>query len=831
MKQKLFRMGVFAVTAASVLAGCSDEWGFSGKGTGSIAPMVGIDTKVVSSVEDAPGSRAEGELTAGDLSLRLVKTDGSKSYELGTLASFDASQQFPTGAYTVEAYYGDPEAEGFDTPAYKGSQDITIVDGGTTEVGLTATMANAMVSLTYSEAFQGYMTDWSATVNSVAYAKDETRPVYVAPGDVRISVSFTKPNGKSATIALDPVKAEARYHYHVNVDVNGGEASSAVINVTFDENFATENVDIDISDEILSAPVPTIEADGFTAGEAVTAVSGMTFDGKLTMNIIALAGIKDVTMTTASEYLTGRGWPATVSLLNPGSALSTLQSFGLSTLGLWNKPGEMAVIDFTGVIPFLKAVEGDNSNVFTVTVTDKYSRVSEPLELRVNVEGVQLTLFQEDTYENPGQDLQIGLDYNGSDVMNNVRIEYVNNYAGGLWAELPIKAVTEDTKSRASKRYLVTVTIPATHTGDLKLRAKCADVISAELKVAGVPFAVEVDDNDIFATRGTLHIVPSKDNTGEEIRYADAEVEVSADGADYKTVAATRNGEYFSFSGLTPGRTNLVRVKIGNMHSAPAEVAAEQDLQIPNGNLDADVTVAASAGDWKNIVFQGWGTNNAMTTSQPTGSGWGAASNNKLCKAISGTEQTTDAHAGKAALIRTVGWGGTNTATGDKGTSGDCKYTDPGLLHLGATRTTRPSGYGENDNKTNSTSTGPISTDDLDCGIDFASRPSSLTFWYKYSPKNSADKGSIEVWFKDAAGNVITSAGMLLDATGDYTQKTITFDFANKAKCAKMYVKFLSSYDMEYVKRTNDNFSGPGFAGSKPFMGSQLYIDDIELTY
>ncbi len=831
MKQKLFRMGVFAVTAASVLAGCSDEWGFSGKGTGSIAPMVGIDTKVVSSVEDAPGSRAEGELTAGDLSLRLVKTDGSKSYELGTIASFDASQQFPTGAYTVEAYYGDPEAEGFDTPAYKGSQDITIVDGGSTEVGLTATMANAMVSLTYSEAFRGYMTDWSATVNSVTYAKDETRPVYVAPGDVRISIAFTKPNGKSATIALDPVKAEARYHYHVNVDVNGGEASSAVINVTFDENFATENVDIDISDEILSAPAPTIEADGFTAGEAVTAVSGMTFDGKLTMNIIALAGIKDVTMTTASEYLTGRGWPETVSLLNPGSALSTLQSFGLSTLGLWNKPGEMAVIDFTGVIPFLKAVEGDNSNVFTVTVTDKYSRVSEPLELRVDVEGVQLALLQEDTYENPGQDLQVALDYNGSDVMNNVRIEYMNNYAGGLWAELPIKAVTEDTKSRASKRYLVTVTIPATHTGDLKLRAKCADVISAELKVAGVPFAVEVDDNDIFATRGTLHIVPSKDNTGEEIRYADAEVEVSADGADYKTVAATRNGEYFSFSGLTPGRTNLVRVKIGNMHSAPAEVAAEQDLQIPNGNLDADVTVAASAGDWKNIVFQGWGTNNAMTTSQPTGAGLGTASNNKLCKAISGTEQTTDAHAGKAALIRTVGWGGTNTATGSKGTSGDCKYTDPGLLHLGATRTTRPSGYGENDNKTNSTSTGPISTDDLDCGIDFASRPSSLTFWYKYSPKNSADKGSIEVWFKDAAGNVIASAGMLLDATGEYTQKTINFDFSNKAKCAKMYVKFLSSYDMEYVKRTNDNFSGPGFAGSNPFMGSQLYIDDIELTY
>lgn len=820
MKQKLFRMGVFAVTAASVLAGCSDEWGFSGKGTGSIAPMVGIDTKVVSSVEDAPGSRAEGELTAGDLSLRLVKTDGSKSYELGTLASFDASQQFPTGAYTVEAYYGDPEAEGFDTPAYKGSQDITIVDGGTTEVGLTATMANAMVSLTYSEAFQGYMTDWSATVNSVAYAKDETRPVYVAPGDVRISVSFTKPNGKSATIALDPVKAEARYHYHVNVDVNGGEASSAVISVTFDENFATENVDIDISDEILSAPVPTIEADGFTAGEAVTAVSGMTFDGKLTMNIIALAGIKDVTMTTASEYLTGRGWPATVSLLNPGSALSTLQSFGLSTLGLWNKPGEMAVIDFTGVIPFLKAVEGDNSNVFTVTVTDKYSRVSEPIELRVNVEGVQLTLFQEDTYENPGQDLQIGLDYNGSDVMNNVRIEYVNNYAGGLWAELPIKAVTEDTKSRASKRYLVTVTIPATHTGDLKLRAKCADVISAELKVAGVPFAVEVDDNDIFATRGTLHIVPSKDNTGEEIRYADAEVEVSADGADYKTVAATRNGEYFSFSGLTPGRTNLVRVKIGNMHSAPAEVAAEQDLQIPNGNLDADVTYDGSESNWENVVFPGWGTNNAMTTSS-RGLTYKYAYN-----AISGTKQVSGAdeiHSGKAAIISTQGWGSENRAT--FGINGLNDYIDAGLLHLGATRTNRPSSH--------TGMTGPISTSDLDCGIAFSSRPSAVTFWHKYVKKNGSDYGIAKAFVYDAAGNVLASGEARL-SSGSYTQTTINLNYAaGAAKAAKLYVCFLSTHDESFLVKNTNYIDGPGFGNLArgQYSGSRLYIDEVELTY
>lgn len=38
---------------------------------------------------------------------------------------------------------------------------------------------------------------------------------------------------------------------------------------------------------------------------------------------------------------------------------------------------------------------------------------------------------------------------------------------------------------------------------------------------------------------------------------------------------------------------------------------------------------------------------------------------------------------------------------------------------------------------------------------------------------------------------------------------------------------------MEYLKRTNDNFSGPGRANLSrgTYMGSQLYIDDIELIY
>ena len=213
-----------------------------------------------------------------------------------------------------------------------------------------------------------------------------------------------------------------------------------------------------------------------------------------------------------------------------------------------------------------------------------------------------------------------------------------------------------------------------------------------------------------------------------------------------------------------------------------------------------------------------------MTTSQ--------GSDYAYCR-ISGTIQTTDAHSGNAALIRSVGWGSGNTATGSKGSSGKCKYTDAGMLHLGANRTGSQHRGDTEFSQSSSTSHGSILTDDLDCGKPFASRPSGVSFWYKYSPKNSSDCGLAEVQVLDAAGKVIASGTLALASTSTYTQKTINLDYATATKAAGIYVKFMSTNSAQFLVRTDSNFSGPGFANLSrgTFMGSQLYIDDVELIY
>ncbi|MEZ3577933.1 MAG: DUF4493 domain-containing protein [Muribaculaceae bacterium] len=824
MKQKTAIIGLSMISLAALAPSCSEEAGGFGSGEGRIMPTVNIDTEAVTS---RAMSRAEvTDVTKDDLSLRIAKKDGSFQKTWDKLADFDTKQTFSVGEYTVEAFYGDPSNEGFEKPAFAGSQAISVADGQTTQVALTATPANAMFTLDYSEAFKNYMQAYSAeyvtATNTIAVPADETRPVYVAPGQVTLNVEATTPASTKANFKVATVTAEAGYNYMVHVDVNGGETGSATLVVTFDESLATETVEIDLSEELLSAPAPALTANGFDPASQIEFIAGFGTDAKPTMNIIAMAGLKSVTMRTESASLIAKGWPAEVELLNNRDA--KVVELGLSAIGLWKQPDKMAVIDFSGVLANIAANADNPVSTFSVTVTDALNRVSDPLTLTVRAESPNLVLNKLDNYV-PGENLRVSLEFNGTaqQVRDLVKFSYVHA-ASGMQRNLEI--VDIEAASRAMNSYIVTITTPTLDEA-LALTASCGGV-SSKCTVDQANFKIAGNDNDTYATHAYV-TVAGTDGTTPDLSAAKFLVK-GPDDADYREVKATNKGSYFVIEGLTPGAANRVKVAIGDDVCRPITLNAEADAQIPNGNLDADVTYDGSESHWENVVFQGWGTNNKMTTSQ--GSNYG------YCR-VSGTIQTDDSHSGKAALIRNVGWGSGNTAVSDKAVGsgllgkGICKYTDAGLLHLGSTRTTRPSGYSGDENKTNDTSAGPITTTDLDCGIAFNSRPSSLSFWYKYSPKNSSDKGLAEILISNDNGT-IASQTIYLDASASYQQKNITLDYPfGTSKATKIYVKFISSYDMEYLKRTNDNFSGPGRANLSrgTYMGSQLYIDDIELIY
>ena len=148
------------------------------------------------------------------------------------------------------------------------------------------------------------------------------------------------------------------------------------------------------------------------------------------------------------------------------------------------------------------------------------------------------------------------------------------------------------------------------------------------------------------------------------------------------------------------------------------------------------------------------------------------------------------------------------------------------MLHLGSSRSVRPAGFGGRP--------GPLTTDDLDCGIAFASRPSGLTFHYKYNAKNQADHGEVEILVMDAEGNILSNARQDLDSRDQYEEVTLPLSYARgSSKAGKIYVRFLSTNVSNALEKDAAWLNGPGFMNLSrgEYSGSTLFVDEITLNY
>lgn len=823
MTKYTFMACVLAAGAVAVSSCSEDSPSRITRGHGTLAASVAMDGSVKSPRQSrAPESRADLP-DASELSLRLVSTDGGAfSKEWATLADFSSDEEFAVGNYTLEAWYGTEGAEGFECPYYYGSCPVKIEDRKTTTVALTAALAQAMVDVTYTDAFKHFMTEYSAKVNGHALGAAETRAVYVAPGTVAVTVDFTKPNGdKGANYEVARFAAKAQTLYHVNVDLDG-DAGDAKLVVTYDDELDQQEIIIDISDLVMNAPAPVAEPSGFTSGEAVEFVAGMAPADGLKVNMIAQGGLKEVNLTTSGSSLLAQGWPAEINLLAAtADQQATLRNLGFDCLGLWNNPDKMAVVDLSGVLSHIAYLEGGNNNTeFTLSVKDANFKVADPVVLNLACEKLVLEITGGNALQ-PDAPATVTLAYNGTNPADNITF-YAGNDRGTFDA---ISDVTfSEPVSRATADY--TVTFPSLTTDKaVSIKAVCNGTESNTYTLKPAPFEVAVNDNDVYARHAFVTVNGTEDETRDQATLAAAaKYYISTDGTNYTEASGTADGAYTHLASLSPATTYYIKVKIDGLQSAVTTFTTEPATGLPNPGME-DWCQTDGASHWE-LVWPGtsqadcvWGTNNPMTTSQ--------GSNFAYCR-ISGTI-SAEGRSGNCALIRTVGWGSGNTAVSSGGGSGKTKYVDAGLLHLGASRTTRPDGYGDEHTP------GCVTTDDLDCGIAFTSRPVQLAFSYKYTAKNSSDSGVAEYWVKDEAGAIIASGSKVLPAASDWTTATVDMvtPAAGTAKAAKLYVKFQSTNSESFLEKNNSNLSGPGWGNLSrgTYMGSQLYIDDITLNY
>lgn len=813
MKKKMLS-GLTVVAAGLLIAGCSDSYNPNSSQNGRIYASFDLDAEVITSagVSKSP-SRQAMAVTASQLAIDLNSEDGRVSRHWDSPDLFPVDEDFPVGAYTMEASYGSPDDQGYDKPYYHGSTTLTVKDSETTPVSITATLANAMVSVSFTDNFKKFFQEYTPSLiaGNANLAYDREEPCYVTPGAVTLQLDVTKFTGAKATLTPKTFTAEPCHHYRLTVDVNA-QAGEGQLVLKYDEMLATEDVIIDLSDELINAPAPTLTPKGFTSGDEISFIAGNVPSGEKKITLIAHGGISSVAMTTTSTSLQEQGWPAEADLAAGDAALAArLKALGLSSVGLARNPEKMAVVDITEVASHIEYIDGaDNTTTLTFTARDNYGKESEPLTVTFAVQKLEMSLSNAGTVFEGEDRATCVLTFNGNDP-SGVKIQTRN--ARGSWEN--IEADITPVSRSAAQYNVVAKGLPTT--GDVHLRATYGNQASAPIIIerATPAYAVTHRDIDVFATSAKLTLIDNPAYTPASRRsraagdvVTNSELYISTDGGvTYNKVSgATLSGTTWTVTGLTPNKTYHFRATVNGQPTLATTLATEAAPQLTNPGMEEYASTKPKS-NCEFFTFPGWGTLNDLTMSQ-VNDGVNAA-----YVSSSGTRPESTGHTGNAVMIRTVGWGSGTTAAGGWSS---IKHVDRGELFLGQ--------WGSE-----------ISDNVLpQYGIPFESRPSALSFWHKFNVVKNHN-GYVEIRVYDAAGNEIAANTREITAQADWTEITMPLSYKEgSAKAAKLNIIFRSTNKGKPIDGTamgKSDVNTVSVSSDAVHTGSTLYVDDIQLHY
>lgn len=817
IKRLLYATGV---VGGLFLGGCASDTPDDLSGTGSLMLRVAVDGSVTDAEPATRSSQASKVPDSSELNLKLSKADGSFSRSWGSVSEFPVDQQFATGAYTLEAYYGSMEFEGFDAPYFYGVTDLNVTEGAVAEASVTASLANTMVSIDYTDAFRRFFPQYSAQVHSaggdyISFESEEDRPAYVRPGTVTLDVSITKQNGLSASIQAAEFEASPRHHYHVTLDVNDGQTGEGVLKILFDDSVVTDDVDIDISDAVLLMPGPSVTSTGFSDGQVLEVLEGERPATTLA-TVNAPGGLRSVTLTTQGNELLTRGFPAELDLMKATPAQQALlESFGLDVKGLYRNPDKMAVVDFTDLFSHINDA-GDFS--FTLVAVDKLGKTHDPLTLKASLRLVNLAITSVESIRIDQIESKLTFSYGGQNVSDNVRLELQT--PDGDWITPKVKNI-----SPVSGGYEMTFAVPSDH-ADFPVRLKYGSKVKATGTLRKTGVLLSADAVDVWATHATFKVQKNKDVDYPALRFY-----VSADGSTYSVatgVTYDASEGTVRIPGLTPGSSYYVKASDDGTEAGAyraCSITTEDAAQPLNGDMNS----WSHDDGWQrravyvNTIYNYfpsetpvdnsyWATRNALTTNKDHGysSMW--------YNYYAGTYNAAGVNGSNCAEICTVGYAKNNANTFVIG-GGSVNHRDAGYLFMGSYIYDKSS-----------------DTETFNYGRPFTSRPTALTFMYKFASVNSESfKAYVVIENRDGGNVTELGRGELIsnEDKSNFVSVTIPINYTNtKLKATHAYVVFISSTSANpqtnAVKGSQGAFQG--YTDAR-YIGNVLNVDNISFTY
>lgn len=853
---KHFYAGLFlAGIAAAGLTSCNGDdnpWrGNYGDG-GSISLNLTSDGGVFRSTR-ADDTKATIVPAPEEFSIALSRTDGSSSQRWANITAFNKEKSFPIGEYTLAATFGNPDVEGFTNPYYEASETVVVTAGDEKNINLTATLANCMVSIRYSDEFNVAFPIHSAAVKSaghdyVVFAGDETRPAYMYPDEMSLSLTLTNTEGKQVTIQPAGFEAKPRRHYIVTVGVTGYEnQGNLALDVQFEEDVVAETINVSLGDELFEAPAPTIETVDFNPNDNIQSFENLFDAGDPKYKIYAFGGLKEVNLELSAGSSYNSPFGNKVQLVNASPLeQSNVAASGIEVFGLYRNPDKMGEIKLKGMLEKLPV----GTHSITVQVMDAMTRVSDPVKLTVTVTPISILIAPASNVDYFSKEAEVYVSTNSEIVKDNASftITSENLPASVVKIEALESSPIEGADAGMTYNYKYTIESPKELTRDMSLVKLFFGKGTTERAYTELPMDFPKFSilTDAFANRAVLRIVPEDPSQLELI----ANNLVIANGTKQMDgITRLGNNTDLQISGLTPGFTyTSLKASLSNISNPAITIepfTTEAEVAVPNGDFSATTQTLNYTG----IPVGGKYAVNALGINRDyqhsssivrsEADGW-ASLNSLTCYENSDPKNTwfmvpsTFAENGEV-VIRTVGYNHNGTVPAKSGGSWNTKYycenaptqnqleKSRGELFLGSYS------YDGSEHRTN--------------GIAFASRPAYLTFDCKYTPYSN-DKGEVIVEIYDVEGNVISNGAMEIDNSAEKVTKTIQFsDYGFGSKAAKLYISFRSTsssstpaVNIPSGTALNENQSlGNGNISANSYkafsMGSEMVVDNVKLLY
>lgn len=845
MKKFLKGLSLSASVAMAVgLVGCSDDSPWRGSDTeGGISLTLSTDGRISQHASRGDDYSSPIVPDGNAFAISLDSHDGSYSKNWTNMDSFNNEEGFPIGDYKIGAAFGDVNREGFELPCFKGESDVHVSPGDTSEVEVIATLANSMVSIRYNDDFIANFPEYSAAVQTpghdwVVFAQNENRPAYICPatsGYTKVSVTMTNKAGQRVTVEPAKFQTFARRHYIVTINAKGNVASGDMtLEVEFEEDVVNESVNISLTDDLFTSPAPQINAKGFTPNQAFSFIAYEELENDPQFDILGFGGFSEVTMNVSGPSTYTPSFGNTVEFIS-SEALTRrqLETAGVKVSGLYPVTGLMAIIN---IKKYLEQVPPGDYTI-TLQAKDVQTRLSEPVTLNASVSPLIMDVRLAEDVPYRAREVALIIASNSKNLGNQLSFELLDKDGYPIASE--IKEISDMTLSGYVSAHKCILSTDPIATAEFKATVNCGRM-TKELSVDVVDpeYSVEID---AFAKNVVLHIATEDPDLQNDL-VDNLSIFNGTRRVPESRIIRDRDNNLITISNTEAGTEyKNIKTVLGQFEKSIGAFTTETDDDVPNGlfntrgnNIKFDgIQVGGKYHVVRDFTIKtninryepsGWASVNALTAAN--------SSSNKNTWYVVPSTYLLDG----TVIIESVGYNNQGPAipTSSQSTTYYCTNSPSddqlnkaaGELFLG----NYPQGGSPKK------------------GIDFTSRPSSLTFDYNYNPVNG-EQAQVDVYVYDASGNILSSKVEYISAVNELTSKTIylpAYPFGKKA--AKIYIRFRStkegvnpSINIPTGKDLNEHLSNglptsgestiSDFSFHAVAKGSKLVIDNVSLGY